>query len=80
MKGQSMWSYAPYKPFLFESGDIYVCRIAPGKDYIHAEWLGEPTAVCEVWLRPENEGEFTKAAVVTGCEATLTGLDEYLND
>ena len=33
------WNYTPYKPFFFETGDIYVCRVAPGKDYIHFEWL-----------------------------------------
>ena len=76
MKGQAAWSYSPYKPFLFESGDIYVCRIAPGRDYIHVEWLGDASASYSVWLRPENEGEFVKAASVTGCEATVGGLDE----
>ncbi len=77
MKGQTTWSYAPYKPFLFDSGDIYVCRIAPGKDYIHAEWLGDADASYEVWIREENAGEFEKAAVVKDTEVTLAGLKEY---
>jgi len=77
MKGQTSWSYAPYTPFLFNGGDIYVCRIAPGKDYIHVEWLGDAAASYEVWLRPESEGEFVRAAVVTGNEITLHALEEY---
>ncbi len=76
MKGQSAWSHAPYKPFLFDSGDIYICRVAPGKDFIHAEWLSAGTEPYEVWLRPENEGEFVLAATVSSTEVTLTGLDE----
>ena len=51
MQGQSTWSYTPYKPFLWETGDIYICRIAPSKTTIHFEWLdiGEPyTVFCRV--------------------------------
>lgn len=39
MKGQSGWSYSPYRPFLTETGDLYVCRIAPTENSIHIEWL-----------------------------------------
>lgn len=39
MKGYSNWSYAPYKPLLWDSGDIYICRVAPGVHSIHFEWL-----------------------------------------
>ena len=51
MQGQSTWSYTPYKPFLWETGDIYVCRVAPSKTAIHFEWLdiGETyTVFCRV--------------------------------
>lgn len=51
MQGQSTWSYTPYKPFLWETGGIYICRIAPSKTTIHFEWLdiGEPyTVFCRV--------------------------------
>lgn len=77
MKGQTTWSYSPYTPFLFDSGDIYVCRIAPGKDYIHAEWLGDPAETYELWLRPEAEGDFQKICALTGNEATVGELKEY---
>ena len=41
MKGYNGWSYAPYRPYFFNVGDIYVCRIAPSENAIHIEWLGE---------------------------------------
>ena len=39
MNGCTAWSYRPYRPFLRDMGDIHICRIAPGKDRIHLEWL-----------------------------------------
>lgn len=78
MKGQSAWSFSPYKPFLFNSGDIYVCRIAPSKDFIHIEWLpGESDKPFQIWLRPENEGDFSLVQETTGTKTTLLGLNEY---
>lgn len=41
MKGYSLWSYAPYKPLFWETGDIYICRVVPAAEAIHFEWLGE---------------------------------------
>lgn len=76
MRCSSSWSHAPYRPFLFDSGDIYVCRLAPGRDSICVEWLGAEDASYDVWLRPEGEGDFARAASVVGCSATLNGLSE----
>lgn len=39
MKGLNTWSYAPYRPFLTEVGDIYICRVVPYENKIHFEWL-----------------------------------------
>ena len=39
MKGVNTWSFAPYKPFLFDTGDIYVCRLYPGAGTIGLDWL-----------------------------------------
>ncbi len=39
MRGCNKWSYAPYKPFLTEIGDIYICRIVLYRDKVHFEWL-----------------------------------------
>ena len=64
MKGVSTWSYAPYRPFFFDRGDIDVCRLAPGETGFHCEWLGAAGPEYEIWLRPEGEGEFLVACHV----------------
>jgi len=76
MKGATTWSYAPYKPFFFDRGDIYVCRLAPDERSFHCEWLAAPGPEYELMLRPEGEGEFACAARVTVPEATVEGLKE----
>ena len=37
MKKPKTWSYAPYKPLFFNTGDIYVCRVVPHEKSIHFE-------------------------------------------
>lgn len=39
MKGCNLWSYHPYRPFLRNTGDIYICRLVPSMSSIHLEWL-----------------------------------------
>lgn len=39
MTGTVSWSYSPYKPFLFDTGDIYICRLYPGEKSIGLDWL-----------------------------------------
>ena len=73
MKGYSLWSYRPYKPLLYDTGDIYICRIAPDKDKIHLEWIaciGE----CSVYFRKRGEGDFTLAGKTSECEYTISHL------
>ncbi|MBO4298484.1 MAG: exo-alpha-sialidase [Clostridia bacterium] len=74
MKGTTTWSYTPYRPFFFDSGDIYVCRLAPDETAFHCEWLSAPGPEYQLMLRPEGEGEFTCAARVNVPEATACGL------
>lgn len=59
MKTHRNWSYAPYKPLFFDNESIYICRIAPGKRYIHFEWLsgGEEA---DIYFRKRDIGEFKK--------------------
>lgn len=66
MKGYNYWSYAPYRPFLWEVGEIYVCRIAPTKDSIHLEWLDADCEEYEVLYRERGEGEFALCGRVSG--------------
>ena len=76
MKGHNGWSYAPYKPFLFETGDIYICRIVPHVDSIHFEWLGDQDIEYQVFLREKEEGVFACCGTVKGNEYTIEGLAE----
>lgn len=70
------WSFRPYKPFFFEVGDIYICRVAPGKGYIHFEWLDDEKLTYSVHYRKRDTGDYTVIENVTGSEYTLTGLDD----
>ena len=58
MKGHNLWSYAPYTPPLYDVGDIYICRIAPGQTKIHFEWLSTGAEEYSVFCRKRNEEEF----------------------
>ena len=64
------WNYTPYKPFFFETGDIYICRVAPGKDFIHFEWLSIETSEYEIYFRERDKDEFSlyKKCKETECD------------
>ncbi len=83
MKGHNKWSYAPYRPFLWEVGDIYICRVAPDKNAIHLEWLSEKHQKYEVYCRAFGDGEFSLCGTareacdgVNYCEFDIVGLEE----
>ena len=73
MKGQSLWSYAPYRPFLYPSGDIYICRVAPSLDAITLDWLDIGEQQYAVYCRVRGEGEFSLVGETNGCTFTVTG-------
>ena len=73
MRGYNGWSYAPYRPFLYDIGDIYICRIAPDESTIHIEWLSLGDSY-EVFVRERGNGEFSLAGVTSACEYDITGL------
>jgi hypothetical protein len=56
MKGQGLWSYSPYRPPMYNVGDIYICRVAPSAESIHLEWLGAECAEYSVYCRVRGEG------------------------
>ena len=76
MKPDLSWSYAPCRPPLYEIGDPYICRLAPGKDYIHLEWLGDPEKRYHVAWRERGKEDFDSCADVAGNEYTIEGLRE----
>ena len=78
MKGTSNWSFSPYKPFLFDSGDIYITRVCPYDSYIHLEWQNPEGERCEIYYRKRDCGEFKKHGTTVGEEFDIYGLtDDY---
>jgi len=73
MKGQNTWSYQPYRPFLWEVGDIYICRVVPGETTLHFEWLPHEFGETKAYFRIRGTEEWTEAAV-EGTECDIAGL------
>ena len=69
------WSYAPYKPFFFETGDIYVCRISPDEHGFDIAWLAENDGEYTVNLRKRDNGDFAAVKTVNGSSARIDGLE-----
>lgn len=76
MKGHQNWSYTPYKPMMFDVGDIYVCRIAPGPGVIHLEWLKEDLDTFEIYYRKRGEEAFLLSGVTAGDQWDIAGLQD----
>ena len=77
MKGCTNWSYAPYRPFLWEVGDVYICRIAPSKNAIHFEWLAlEDGSEYEIFCRRRDTDEYTSCGKTLSNEFDIIGLEE----
>ena len=75
MKGNSLWSYAPYRPLLSEVGDIYICRIAPQETTVDLEWLPlRPNAEYTVYYRKWDEGDFSIWETTQNTFCKLSGL------
>lgn len=79
MKRSVNWSYRPYKPYFFNTGDIYICRLAPGKDYIHVEWLYDEGASYDLYYRKRGTDSYACIENITGGEYTLTALDTLVD-
>ena len=75
MKGISSWSFRPYRPFLTEVGDPYICRVVPDREQIHFEWL-ENGSEYTVYYRERGTEAFLHWENTTECECTITGLTE----
>ena len=76
MRGSSNWNYTPYKPLLFNTGDIYICRIAPSASNIHIEWLSLGEAEYSIFARERGEGDFSLCGTTQACEFDITGVEE----
>lgn len=79
MRGQSTWSYAPYKPFFFNTGDIYICRVVPYEHEIHFEWLGVEAEEYEIYCKLMEEDTFKQIGTTKETYFDIPGL-EYEKD
>lgn len=79
MKGNSLWSHAPYRPPLFDTGDIYVCRIVPSPHGIHLEWLDAGESEYQIYYRLRDEKDFLPAGSTKETFFDLTELEENLD-
>ena len=75
MKGCNTWSYAPYRPFLRNIGDVYVCRVAPSVDSIHLEWLYDEGEEFAVYCRKRDEASFALCGTTREKAFDITGLE-----
>lgn len=79
MRGQSTWSYAPYKPFFFDTGDIYICRVVPYEHSIHFEWLSVDAEQYEVYCKLREADTFVLVGTTDQTFFDIEGL-EYEKD
>lgn len=70
------WTYAPYCPPFWETGDPYICRVAPGPGSIRVEWLGGETETYRVEWKTRASADWEGAADVRGTGYTITGLTD----
>ena len=77
MKGVTTWSHQPYRPFEFDVGEVYVCRLAPEKDAFAVEWLPVDGAV-DYTVKYRLRGSSAPFAELTaqGTAARVDGLME----
>lgn len=76
MKGYGNWSYAPYKPLMTEVGDIYICRVVPGKSDIYFEWLEGQMAPYSIYYRKRGDEKFEISGQTDETQWTITSLAE----
>lgn len=75
MQGQNTWSYRPYRPLLFDVGDIYICRVAPSLNAIHFEWLSIDAESYDIFVRIRGKEDFIHCGSTTGTEYDITDLE-----
>ena len=77
MKGAVSWSFSPYRPPMFDVGDIYICRVYPYTKQIGFDWLPlEDGAVYTVCWRRRGGEEPYETLATKDTSVLLTGLDD----
>lgn len=77
MKGRNTWSYHPYRPFLTDVGEIYICRIAPGAGRIQLQWLDEGAGAYEICYRERGAEHFLTAGMTDAHVWEIEGLKDH---
>ncbi|MBQ8882138.1 MAG: exo-alpha-sialidase [Clostridia bacterium] len=73
MKTHKNWSYSPYKPLFIETGDIYICRLAPSENSVTVDYLSSESEF-SVFYRVKGETEFIQAGKTTKKTFTIENL------
>ena len=77
MKGVTSWSFAPYRPPMFDVGDIYICRLYPGEGRIGMDWLPLDGAESyTVHLRERGSSDPWETRTVQGTSCLWDGLKD----
>lgn len=73
LQGAVKWSYTPYRPCMFQAGDITVTRIVPDEQSIYLEWINDSGSVCPMYKK-HDDADFIQACMSDNGSALLTGL------
>ena len=81
MKGVTKWSFRPYRPLLFDVGEIYICRIFPGERRIGLAWLPAPEATVYTihWRKRDAVSEPFQTMETEAYSVQLSGLDDDMD-
>jgi len=74
MKACTMWSNLPYKPPLFDVGEIYITRIAPSETSVLIEWLGRTDTEYKVYCRQRGAKSFSLSGTAESLSFCIRGL------
>lgn len=76
MRAHENWSWRPYRPPFFDTGEPYLCRVAPDTGRIVLEWLPNGSGEYEVLFREKGEEGFRSAGRTAGTEFVLESLTD----
>lgn len=75
MKTHNYWSYQQYKPLFYECGDIYICRVNPGMDFIEFDWFDIGSKSYQIYIRERGADEFLYVGNAQRCTYRVEGLN-----
>ena len=78
MKKHIGWSYAPYKPLFYDTGDIYICHLTNGDGYFTCDWLEceNCTGYTLYYREKGSNADYINAGTTAECTFKVDGLDK----